>query len=42
MLKEVYTRTHSATLEAGAELLEELADEEAELAAEEATGKVEA
>jgi integrase/recombinase XerD len=34
MLKEVHTRTHPATLEAGPELLEELADEEAELADE--------
>jgi integrase/recombinase XerD len=30
MLKEVHTRTHPATLEAGPELLEELAEEEAE------------
>jgi len=34
MLKEVHTRTHPATLEAGPELLAELADEEAELADE--------
>lgn len=36
MLKEVHTRTHPATLEAGPELLAELAEEEAELADEEA------
>ena len=34
MLKEVHTRTHPATLEAGPELLDELAEEEAELADE--------
>lgn len=34
MLKEVHTRTHPATLEAGPELLAELAEEEAELADE--------
>lgn len=38
MLKEVHTRTHPATLEAGPELLAELAEDEAELADGEATG----
>ncbi len=38
LLKEVHTRIHPATLEAGPELLAELAEDEAELAEGEATG----